>query len=106
MKLPHKSKKKQHQQRQQKFQTEVKDKADRKLTARKKGDRMIWYGLGLFGMIGWSVTIPTLMGIALGMWLDLVLIDSYSWTLMMLFIGLITGCLNAWYWIKKESLDE
>lgn len=106
MKLPHKSHKKQHQQRQKKFQHQVKDKASRKLTARAKGDRIIWQGLGVFGIIGWSVTIPTLMGIALGIWLDSILLDSYSWTLMMLLIGLVIGCLNAWYWIERETRDE
>ena len=106
MKLPHKSKKKQHRQRQEKFQHQVKDKASRKLTARKKGDRAIWYGLGVFGIIGWSVSISTLIGIAVGIWLDRILVDSYSWTLMMLLLGLVIGCLNAWYWIEKESQGE
>jgi hypothetical protein len=22
---------------------------------------------------------------------------------MLLFIGVIVGCLNAWYWVKRES---
>lgn len=106
MKLPHKSHKKQHQQRRENFHRQVKDKASRKLTARKKGDRTIWYGLGIFGIIGWSVTIPTLIGVAVGIWLDSFLVDSYSWTLMMLFVGVVIGCLNAWYWIERESRDE
>lgn len=106
MKLPHKFSRKQHQQRQEKFHEQVKDKASRKLKARREGDRTIWYGLGMFGIIGWSVTIPTLLGIALGIWLDSILVDSYSWTLMMLFVGIVIGCLNAWYWIQRESQDE
>lgn len=109
MKLPHKynkSKGKQHRQRQEKFHRQLKDKAFRKLKARREGDRTIWYGLGMFGIIGWSVTIPTLLGIALGIWLDSILVDSYSWTLMMLFVGVVIGCLNAWYWIQRESRDE
>ena len=106
MKQPHKSQRKQHQQRQEKFHLRVKDKASRKLTAREKGDRTIWYGLGVFGIVGWSVTISTLIGIALGIWLDSLLVDSYSWTLMMLLVGLVIGCLNAWYWIERETRNE
>ncbi len=106
MKLPHNSQRKQHRQRQEKFQHQVKDKASRKLTARREGDRTIWYGLGIFGIVGWSVTIPTLIGIAIGIWLDLTFVDPYSWTLMMLFVGVVIGCLNAWYWIQRESRDE
>ena len=29
-----------------------------------------WFGLGMMGLIGWSVAIPTLLGAALGLWLD------------------------------------
>ncbi len=106
MKLPHhNSQQKQHQQRQQKFHRQVKDKASRKLKARQEGDRSIWYELGLFGIVGWSVTIPTLIGIAIGIWLDVTLDDPYSWTLMMLFVGVVLGCLNAWYWIQRESKE-
>jgi len=25
-----------------------------------------------------------------------------SWTIICLFIGVTLGCLNAWYWIKRE----
>jgi ATP synthase protein I len=95
-----------HHQRQDRFQRQVKEKSFRKLKSRRNGDRTIWYGLGMFGIVGWSVAIPTLIGIAIGIWLDLNLTDPYSWTLMMLFIGLVVGCLNAWYWIQRESRDE
>lgn len=88
------------------FQRQVKDRASRKLKARREGDRTIWYGLGMFGIIGWSVAIPTLLGIALGIWLDVTFVSPYSWTLMMLFLGVIVGCLNAWFWIQRESRDE
>ena len=88
------------------FNRQVKQRTNRKLKARREGDRTIWYGLGMFGIVGWSVTIPSLIGIALGVWLDLRLEDPYSWTLMMLFIGVIFGCLNAWFWIQREGRDE
>lgn len=106
MKSPHNHSRKQHRQRQGKFRRQVKEKASRKSTARRQGDRTIWYGLGMFGIVGWSVTIPTLLGIALGIWLDLTLVSPYSWTLTMLFVGVAVGCLNAWYWVQRESQDE
>lgn len=103
MKQPHNSNK---HKRQIRFRRQVKDKAERRLKAKREGDRTIWYGLGMFGIVGWSVAIPTLIGIAVGIWLDLSLDDPYSWTLMMLFVGVVIGCLNAWYWIERESRDE
>ena len=49
---------------------EVGTKAERKLRAQRHLDRTIWLGLGMMGLIGWSVAIPTLAGVALGLWLD------------------------------------
>lgn len=100
------SRRKQRRLRQIKFHRRVKQKASRKLKARQQGDRSIWYGLGMFGIVGWSVAIPTLIGIAIGIWIDLKFPSPYSWTLMLLLLGVIIGCLNAWYWIQRESRDE
>ncbi|MCM1984937.1 AtpZ/AtpI family protein [Lyngbya confervoides] len=87
------------------FQQTVTHKADRKHRAR-QGRKRVWFGLGLFGLVGWSVTIPTLLGLALGRWLDHHLPSRYSWTLMLLVLGIGLGCWNAWYWIQKESRHE
>jgi ATP synthase protein I len=57
------------------------------------------------GIVGWSVVVPTLLGAALGIWLDNHLPGSHSWTLMLLIIGLVIGCLNAWYWVSKEDKE-
>lgn len=85
------------------FPEEVGAKENRKIKSRAEGDRGVWFGLGMFGLVGWSVAIPTLIGTALGVWLDKHYHGQYSWTLMGLFIGIAAGCLNAWYWVKRES---
>mgnify|MGYP003573557776 CR=1 FL=1 len=74
----------------------------RKLKARREGDRSVWFGLGMFGMIGWSVAVPALLCIAAGLWIDATWPSRYSWTLMLLFIGVVLGCINAWYWLTRE----
>lgn len=82
-------------------------KAGRRLRARRTRDRSVWFGIGMFGVVGWTVAITTLIGVAMGIWIDRAWPSSYSWTLTMLFIGLIVGCMNAWYWINRESrLDD
>ncbi|NLY00202.1 MAG: F0F1 ATP synthase subunit [Rhodopirellula sp.] len=78
-------------------------KAARKLRARRHVTRTVWFGLGMMGLIGWSVAIPTLLGAALGIWLDKHHSGTHSWTLMLLIIGLIIGCLNAWHWVARED---
>ncbi|AFY66328.1 AtpZ/AtpI family protein [Geitlerinema sp. PCC 7407] len=85
------------------YEQQVKEKSRRKVQARAEGDRSIWSGLGLFGMVGWSVTMPTLAGVALGMWIDRRFPSSYSWTLMGLFVGIVLGCWSAWYWMQREQ---
>lgn len=78
-------------------------KEERKVRAHKERNHDIWFGLGMFGLVGWAVAIPALAGIALGIWIDNRWPSPYSWTLMLLVIGVLTGCLNAWYWVKRES---
>jgi len=85
------------------FSEEINAKEKRKIKARREKHRGIWFGLGMFGMVGWSVAIPTLIGIVVGIWIDKTWPGPYSWTLMCLVLGIIVGCINAWYWVKKES---
>lgn len=87
-----------------KFPSNVSDREQRKLRARKE-DKRIWFGLGMFGMVGWSVALPTVAAIFLGIWLDSSYPIRYSWTLMMLVAGLCLGCYNAWYWVQKERQE-
>ena len=78
-------------------------KAERKLKARRNPTQGVWFGLGMMGLIGWSVAIPTLLGAALGIWLDRRYPGSLSWTLALLVAGLVIGCVNAWHWVAKED---
>ena len=75
----------------------------RKLKAKRRGVQGIWLGLGMFGLIGWTVTVPTLLGVLLGLLIDRHYPGIHSWTLSFLIIGLFIGCLNAWYWVAKEE---
>jgi ATP synthase protein I len=47
------------------------------------------------------VAIPTLVGIAFGLWIDRTWPSQYSWALMFLVAGVIVGCINAAYWVRK-----
>jgi len=78
-------------------------KAARKLKAQRNTTPGVWFGLGLMGVVGWSVVVPTLLGAALGLWLDRHHPGGRSWTLALLVAGLTLGCLNAWHWVSKED---
>jgi ATP synthase protein I len=75
----------------------------RKLKARGSPVPGLWFGLGVMGVIGWSVTVPTLLGAALGLWLDRHHWSSHSWTLALLVAGLSIGCLNAGFWVARQA---
>lgn len=85
---------------------EVARKASRRLKARRAGERDLWFWLGMFGMVGWSVAIPTVIGVALGLWADRHWPSGPSWVLTGLTLGILLGCVNAWYWVTRESRNE
>jgi ATP synthase protein I len=85
------------------FVEEVGAKAARKLRARRHATPGVWFGLGMMGLIGWSVVVPTLLGAALGLWLDRQHPGKHAWTLALLVAGLAIGCWNAWQWVAKED---
>lgn len=92
-----------HIDRQRRFSRDIDRKARRKRSAReRKDEQSIWFGLGMFGLVGWAVAVPTVIGIAVGVWLDSSHEGSISWTLTMLTAGVVLGCLNAWYWVSRE----
>ena len=84
------------------FSREVGAKATRKLKAQRNPPH-VFSGLGMMGLIGWSVVVPTLLGAAAGVWLDKWHAGGHSWTLALLVAGLVIGCLNAWHWVAKED---
>jgi ATP synthase protein I len=85
------------------FIREVSSKAARKLKFQKEGSQGAWFGLGMAGIIGWSVAVPTLGGAMLGLWWDHRHPGSRSWTLMLLAAGLVVGCANAWRWVTEQD---
>ncbi len=87
------------------FSREIGVQETRKLRARRAGVHHVWSGLGMLGLIGWSVATPTLLGALLGTWIDKRRPGNHSWTLALLVGGLCIGCINAWHWMAKEERE-
>jgi ATP synthase protein I len=69
---------------------------------RRKSNPML--GLATLGVVGWSVVVPVLLGVAAGMALDGRFPQTrISWTLSLLFMGLGLGIFNAIYWVDREQ---
>lgn len=86
------------------FNAKIATQVARKLKAQRAATQSAWFGLGMFGIIGWSVAVPTLLGALLGAWWDKHHAGPPSWTLALLVAGLIIGCANAWYWIAQQNI--
>lgn len=87
------------------FVKKIGEKERQKIKSLRKNKESVWSGLGMFGMVGWSIAAPTLLGIMLGIWLDKSKPQSFSWTLTFLAVGLFIGCLIAWFWVSKEDKE-
>ena len=87
------------------FARRIGTRAERKLDARRHPERGVWFGLGMMGLIGWSVVLPTLAGAALGAWLDRHLSTTHSWALALMAAGLVLGCANAWHWVARQDRE-
>jgi ATP synthase protein I len=85
------------------FSRQIAEKEKRKLNALRNKNPSVWMGLRMFGMVGWSIAVPTLLGAVLGIWLDKTYTQSFSWTLSLMFLGLVTGAVIGWLWVNKEE---
>jgi len=63
-------------------------------------------GIGTFGMIGWSIAVPTVGGAFVGMWLDDRAPQAFSWTIALILGGVVLGAFIAAVWINKEGGGE
>ena len=80
--------------------------AHRMKRACERGAPLVWSSIRVMGMVGWAVAVPTLVGIGLGRWIDHTVRSRISWTLSLLVVGALIGCLNAWYWLGRESRPD
>ncbi|MDR9402893.1 MAG: Na+-translocating F1F0-ATP synthase subunit AtpZ [Halothece sp. Uz-M2-17] len=90
------------------FQETIKHKLSERRRAREEEKREgIWFGLAMMGIVGWSVAIPTLIGVAIGIGLDAAFPQlSPGILIASILVGLACGCWIAWFWIQQESTTE
>ena len=83
------------------FEENIVRKEERKIWARNRSITLYW--LGVLGMVGWSVMVPVILGIILGLWIDRSIHTHYSFTLMLMIAGLAGGCALGWFWVKRMA---
>lgn len=85
------------------FESAIDTQARRRIRSMRNGRRGVLFWVGMFGLVGWSVALPTIIGAAAGNFIDRRWDSSISWTLTLLVVGLFIGCLTAWRWLRTES---
>src|SRR5579863_9707230 len=75
---------------------QVRLRSERRARYQREGERPIASNLALMGSLGWLIVIPTLLGIAAGVWMDRALGTGVFWSGALLVVGLGLGCWMAW----------
>lgn len=83
----------------------IRAKLARKIRSKHQEEQGMWFGLGMMGLIGWSVALPILLGASIGYCIEKNTQNVFPWTLTVLLLGLLLGCCNAWHWVCKESTE-
>lgn len=78
-------------------------KAERLEKARNNKQTSPLLGFSTFGVIGWSIAVPTVVGAFLGDWLNDVAPQNFSWPIALILGGLVLGIGFAWNTISETQ---
>jgi len=73
------------------FLSEVRRRRERHERNEREGDESFWSTVGMMGTVGWSVAMPTALGVFLGRWLDGRLDSGYVFMVFFMLVGLGLG---------------
>lgn len=88
--------------RKETFVSEVDTRRRRREEYEREGDSSFWQSVGMMGTIGWSVSVPTALGVLLGRWIDGRLESAHVFMVFFMLAGLITGCVTAWRMVAEK----
>lgn len=80
----------------------VRKRQERRELWQREGERSLGQNLAMIGVLGWTIVMPTLLGIFAGRWLDRTFQSGIFWTLGLLIAGLAAGCAFAWRRMHSE----
>ncbi|MGD8831184.1 MAG: AtpZ/AtpI family protein [Pseudomonadales bacterium] len=75
---------------------------ERRRRWQEEGERPLWMNLSMVGALGWLIVVPTLLGVAIGRWIDHAFGTGITFTGALIFIGVAVGGSLAWRRINSE----
>ncbi|MCT8973714.1 AtpZ/AtpI family protein [Microbaculum marinisediminis] len=81
--------------------------AARRAAARTQGARedpepSLGMRFGQIGILGWTIVVPTLVGLFAGRWLDRVFETGVFFSAPLLMLGAAFGFWSAWRWMHRQ----
>lgn len=92
----------QQQENHEQLEEAVRTRQERRERWQREGERSLGQNLAMIGALGWTIVLPTLIGIFAGRWLDRHFDSGVFWTLGLLVAGLALGCTLAWKRMHSE----
>ncbi len=86
----------------ERFGQAIRKRQERRKLWQREGERSLGQNLAMIGALGWTIVVPTLLGIFAGRWLDRTFNSGIFWTLGLLVAGLAAGCAFAWSRMHSE----
>lgn len=59
--------------------------------------------LGQIGILGWTIVVPTLIGVLVGRWLDRSFSTGVFFSAPLIMIGAAFGLWSAWKWMHRTE---
>ncbi|AJZ57097.1 F0F1-ATPase subunit family protein [Paraburkholderia fungorum] len=75
----------------------------RERAAREEPEPSLGVRLGQIGILGWTIVLPTLLGLALGHWLDRYFGTGVFFSAPLLMVGAGVGLWSAWKWMHRQT---
>ena len=58
--------------------------------------------LGQMGILGWTIVVPTLIGVLIGRWIDRALGTGIVFSAALIMVGAAIGLWSAWKWMHSR----
>jgi ATP synthase protein I len=78
----------------------------REQMARDEPEPSLGSRLGQIGILGWTIVIPTLLGLAIGHWLDRYFGTRVFFSAPLLMVGAALGLWSAWKWMHRQTRSK